>query len=265
MADGSREPATILPLELRGVGFEAGGIPLIKDLTCTLERGPITAVIGPNGAGKSLFLRLCHGLIQPTSGTVHWGGAPDNPVNRQAMVFQRPVMLRRSVVANIEHVLAARKIPRSERAPRIEEVLERTGLARFATQSARTLSFGEQQKLAIARAWVLKPDVLFLDEPTASLDPAATHWIEELVLSIHDGGTRIVMTTHDLGQARRLAREILFMFRGRLLEHSEAEPFFDKPRNDLAEAYIAGEPLWWRHGETGTLKRQKPKFRNPTR
>lgn len=250
---------SILPLALTNVSFEAGGIPLIKNLNATIAKGPRTFVIGPNGAGKSLLLRLCHGLLSPASGDVAW--ASPAAKDRQAMVFQRPVMLRRSVAANITHALAARGIGKSERNGRTAEVLDRTGLTRLAGQPARTLSFGEQQKLAIARAWALRPEVLFLDEPTASLDPAATHWIEELVQSIHDAGTKIVMTTHDLPQARRMADEVIFMFRGRLLEQSPAAEFFDKPRNDLAEAYIAGEPLWWRHGETGTMKRIKPKYR----
>lgn len=253
------EPSSILPLTLRDVVFEAGGIPLIKDLNATIVKNGRTVVIGPNGAGKSLLLRLCHGLLAPSAGSVTWSEAAAG--RSQAMVFQRPVMLRRSVEANIAHALAARDVAAGERAARTAEALERTGLTRLARQPARTLSFGEQQKLAIARAWALRPEVLFLDEPTASLDPAATHWIEELVKSIHEAGTKIVMTTHDLGQARRLGDEVIFMFRGRLLEQAPAGDFFRKPRNDLAEAYIAGEPLWWRHGETGTMKRVKPKYR----
>ena len=241
---------SILPLELSRVSFEAGGKRLIKDLSCTLVAGPRTLIIGPNGAGKSLFLRLCHGLIAPGSGDIVWRGAGDaDPAPFQAMVFQRPVMLRRSVAANIGYALSLRKIPRAERPALIEEALRRTGLNRLAAHPARVLSFGEQQKLALARAWALKPQVLFLDEPTASLDPAATHEVEELINAIHGAGTRIVMTTHDLGQARRLADEIIFLHRGRMLEKAAAERFFEGPDNDLAKKFIAGELLWWKHGE----------------
>ncbi len=239
----------ILPLELSRVSFEAGGKRLIKDISCIFEAGPRTVVIGPNGAGKSLLLRLCHGLLPPSAGRITWrGGGGGDTSRHQAMVFQRPVMLRRSVAANVDYALALRNIPRSERRERVAEALGRTGLGRFARRQARVLSFGEQQKLALARAWALRPQVLFLDEPTASLDPAATHEVEEIVKAIHGAGTRIVMTTHDLGQARRLADEIVFLHRGRLIEKADAGTFFAGPANDLAGAFIRGELLWRRRG-----------------
>jgi tungstate transport system ATP-binding protein len=240
---------TILPLVLENVSYQAGKWRLIKDVNCTLAAGHRSIVIGPNGAGKSLFLRLCHGLIKPTEGTVSWRG-PDaaNARRRQAMVFQRPVLLRRSVKSNITYALGLNGVGRRERKRRTEEVLELTGLDRLAKRPARLLSFGEQQKLAVARAWALRPQVMFLDEPTASLDPAATHAIEEIIDAVHDAGTRIVMTTHDLAQAKRLADEVLFIHRGRLLEKSPAAPFFAGPRNDLAEAFLQGKLLWWRLG-----------------
>jgi tungstate transport system ATP-binding protein len=246
-------PHSILPLSLEDVWFKtplhgkSGGLPLIKAMTLTLEAGPRTVIVGPNGAGKSLLLRLCHGLIAPTQGRVQWA-APQAAL-KQAMVFQRPVMLRRSVTANINHALALHKVPRGERAAIIEDVLDKTGLSRHADASARVLSGGEQQRLALARAWALKPQVLFLDEPTASLDPSATHQIEKLVNAIHAQGTKIIMTSHDLGQARRMGDEVLFLHRGRLLERAPAEQFFTQPHNDLAQAFVKGELLWWRRGE----------------
>ncbi|MCW9040765.1 MAG: phosphate ABC transporter ATP-binding protein [Rhodospirillales bacterium] len=234
----------ILPLELRDVTFEAGGMRLIKNMTFTLGGAGKVFILGPNGAGKSLLLRLCHGLIKPASGQVTWHGG--NPKHQQAMVFQRPVMLRRTVAANIAYALKLRGIDRKDRADIVSDVLRRTGLARLAEHPARVLSFGEQQRLALARAWALRPQVLFMDEPTASLDPAATHTLEELIAAIHAEGTKIVMTTHDMGQARRLADEVLFLHRGRLLEQAPAERFFDAPENDLAQAFMRGELLWWR-------------------
>ncbi len=240
-------PSTILPLELRDVTFEAGGKRLIKEISCTFAAGPRTVVIGPNGAGKSLLLRLCHGLIEPASGEVTWHGAGGaDPSRRQAMVFQRPMMLRRSVSANVEYALAIRGVPRAERKQRVDEALGHTGLRRLAASPARVLSFGEQQKLALARAWALRPQVLFLDEPTANLDPAATHAVEKTIQDIHEAGTRVIMTTHDLGQARRIADEVLFLHRGRLKEKASAEAFFAGPRNDLAQAFLRGELLWWK-------------------
>ena len=232
----------ILPLELEGVVFEAGGKALISGLSLSLERGPRSIILGANGAGKSLLLRLCHGLLRPTRGRIAWAGATGAAARRrQAMVFQRPVLLRRSAAANVAYPLALRGLPRAEREARVREALELAGLAPLAARPARVLSGGEQQRLAIARAWVTRPDVLFLDEPTASLDPAATRAVEELIRVIQDSGSKIVMTTHDLSQARRLAEEVLFLHQGRLLERGPASGFFARPRTPEAAAFIRGE------------------------
>jgi tungstate transport system ATP-binding protein len=240
MTDG-----TILPLRIENLRFEAAGKRLVDDINLTLSRGPRTVILGPNGAGKSLMLRLCHGLLRPTGGEVRWLGATAAlAARRQAMVFQHPVMLRRSARANIDYALRLRRIPRRLRAARIGDVLADTGLGPLADQAARQLSIGEQQRLALARAWATAPDVLFLDEPTASLDPAATRAVEEIISAIDLTGTKIVMTTHDLGQARRLADEIVFLHRGRLLEHRPAADFFAGPATAEAAAFVAGRLLW---------------------
>ncbi len=235
----------ILPLAVDGLGFAAGGRPLLADIDFALEAGPATFILGPNGAGKSLLLRLCHGLLAPTAGTVRWTGAgAAHAALRQAMVFQRPVMLRRSVIANVEYALSLRKLPRRQRAELAQDVLQRTGLWPLAGAPARVLSGGEQQRLALARAWATRPQVLFLDEPTSSLDPAATRAIEDIIRAIETSGTKIVMTSHDLGQARRLAGEVLFLHRGRLLEQASASAFFAMPQTTEARAFLAGELLW---------------------
>jgi len=236
---------TILPLQLDDLAFEVVGKRLIDGITLTLGGGPRTIILGPNGAGKSLLLRLCHGLLQPTAGTVRWRG-PGAIGNgrRQAMVFQHPVMLRRSAAANIDYALRLKRIPRTLRRARVREVLDDTGLADLAHRPARTLSIGEQQRLALARAWASAPEVLFLDEPTANLDPSATRAIEDAIAAIDLTGTKIVMTTHDLGQARRLADEIVFLHRGRLLEQRPAAEFFARPLTPEAAAFIEGRLLW---------------------
>lgn len=234
-------PDSILPLRLDGVVLEAGGKPLIKDLSTTLTAAPRSIVLGPNGAGKTLFLKLCHGLIQPTAGRIVWAGdGGGNVAHAQAMVFQQPVMLRRTVSANIAYALTLRRVPRREHGARIDDVLHRTGLRRFAASPARLLSVGEQQRLALARAWAMRPQVLFLDEPTASLDPAGTRQVEEIIIAIHEGGTKIIMTTHDLQQARRLADEVLFLHRGRLYEQTPAALFFTTPRTPEAKRFLEG-------------------------
>lgn len=236
---------SILPLRLERVGYAVGGKTLIEEVGLDIAAGPRSVLLGPNGAGKSLILRLCHGLIRPTSGHIAWLG-PDGSRPRlyQAMVFQRPVMLRRSAAANIDYALSLRRLAPAERRHRTAEALAATGLAHLANTSARVLSIGEQQRLALARAWALRPQVLFLDEPTASLDPAATRAVEEIVLRIHASGTKIVMTTHDLGQARRLADEVVFLHRGRLIERAPAAEFFGAPRTTEAQAFVEGELLW---------------------
>jgi tungstate transport system ATP-binding protein len=237
--------ATILPLVLDGLCFEARGERLIHHLTTTLRGGVRTILLGPNGAGKSLTLRLAHGLLRPSSGSVRWtGGGVGAARERQAMVFQRPVMLRRSVAANVDYALALRGIAHSARRPLVAEALARAGLSDVAKRPARVLSAGEQQRLALARAWAVEPEVLFLDEPTANLDPAATRAVEEMITAIHQAGATIIMTTHDLGQAHRLAEEILFLHRGHLMEHMAADAFFAGPQSAEAKAFLKGELLW---------------------
>ena len=175
---------------------------------------------------------------------MRWCGRGGGTPAPAAMVFQRPVMLRRSVAGNVAFALKLRGKNREQRRHKVGEMLAVTGLAHLAHQPARVLSGGEQQRLALARAWALDPEVLFLDEPTASLDPASTRSVEELIDAIHHGGTKIVMTTHDLGQARRLADEILFLYHGRLIEVGPAEQFFAKPATQEAIAFLRGELTW---------------------
>ena len=249
--------ASILPLALDSVSFQIGTMRLIKDMTCAFDAGPRTAIIGPNGAGKSLLLRLCHGLLKASTGTITWRAGEDEVRAAQAMVFQRPVMLRRTAAANVDYALRLRNLPKKERQNRTRDALARVGLKRLKDSPARVLSFGEQQKLALARAWALKPEVLFLDEPTASLDPAATHDVEEIIQAIHHEDTRIILTTHDLGQARRIADEVIFLHRGSLLERAPAEDFFANPTNDLAQAFLRGELLWWRLGKDNRRNRNQ--------
>jgi len=238
------EPSS-LPLCLEGASFRRHGQALLGPLDLTLAAGPRTVIMGPNGAGKSLLLRLCHGLLVPSEGRVRCGeaGAPtiDAVRRRQAMVFQRPVMLRRSVLANIAYALALRGVPRRERRRLAEEALALVGLAGLVGRTARVLSGGEQQRLALARAWVLQPEILFLDEPTSALDPHATQAVEAAVQRFHDAGTKIVMTTHNLGQARRLADEVIFLEGGRIVEHSPAERFLNRPETASGRHFLAGE------------------------
>lgn len=242
---GNGSGAGMLPLRLQEVSFVAGGRTIVDRVSVEVGTGARTVILGPNGAGKSVLMRLCHGLLRPTSGQVIWNSPelPGRP-RRQAMVFQRPVMLRRSALDNILYALKLAGVNGGERGPRAREALERVGLSRLARNPARVLSGGEQQRLALARAWALRPEVLFLDEPTASLDPGASREVEAVIGAIHASGTKIVMTTHNLGQARRFADEILFIHEGRLAERSPADQFFERPASAEAEAFIRGELPW---------------------
>ena len=235
----------MLPLVLEDVSFVAGGRAIIERVSCELAMGPRTVILGPNGSGKSVLMRLCHGLLAPTSGRIVWRGSRDDARPRaQAMVFQRPVMLRRAAHANVTYGLKLAGVPKDERDERARDVLDAVGLKSVADRPARVLSGGEQQKLALARAWALDPEVLFLDEPTANLDPGATREVERIVDQIHASGTKIVMTTHNLGQARRLADEVLFISAGRLADHAPVEKFFAQPSTGETAAFIKGELPW---------------------
>jgi tungstate transport system ATP-binding protein len=236
MAESS--DATLLKLD--GLGFVGGGNTLIEGVSLRICAGPRTIILGANGAGKSMLLRLMHGLLAPTSGRVGWPRNEGRAV-RQAMVFQRPVLLRRSAIANVRYALKLSGVAGTERETRALDSLRHAGLTHLAGRYARVLSGGEQQRLALARAWSLRPDVLFLDEPTASLDPAATREVETVIQNIHNGGTKIVMTTHNLGQARRIADEVIFIHQGRIAEHTPAADFFRQPRSAEAAAFMQGE------------------------
>jgi len=235
----------ILPLRLHEVSFAAGGRTIIDRISLEIEAGPSTIILGANGAGKSVLMRLMHGLLDPSSGRVEWS-APEHPgaPRKQAMVFQRPVMLRRSAEANITYALKIAGIRKRQREALVRESLEGVGLAHLARRPARVLSGGEQQRLALARAWALHPEVLFLDEPTASLDPGATREIETVIRAFDAAGTKIVMATHNLGQARRLGDEVLFIDQGRLVERAPVGEFFSKPQSAQAAAFIKGELPW---------------------
>ena len=222
-------------LELDGLGLAENDVRIVENVTLKVSHGR-TAILGPNGAGKSTLLRLMHGLLRPSAGRVVWPQALT-----QAMVFQRPVMLRATALANIEYGLDLRGVPATRRRAKALAALERVGLPELASRQARRCSGGEQQRIALARAWALEPQVLFLDEPSASLDPHSSREVERVIREIAEAGTRIVMTTHNLGQARRLADEVIYLEDGRMLEQTPVDEFFCQPRTSAAAAFIRDE------------------------
>jgi tungstate transport system ATP-binding protein len=156
------------------------------------------------------------------------------------MVLQRPVLLRRSVGANLDFVLKRQGLARQARSERIQELLAEGGLQDKARQSARSLSVGEGQRLAVLRALAMRPEILFLDEPTSALDPGATQKIETLIRRASARGTKILMVTHDIGQARRLGGDIVLMWGGQVAEQRAAHGFFEAPESQEAQAFLGG-------------------------
>jgi tungstate transport system ATP-binding protein len=238
-----RAPLTELPIVLEDAAVVVGPLTILNDIALTLTAGAPTVLVGPNGSGKTTLLRLAMGLLAPSRGRVTWGGRIDAASTRRAIVFQRPVMLRRSAEGNIRYALSAASVARSERAARAAELLALVGLSELGDRPARKLSGGEQQRLALARALAKEPQVLFLDEPTASLDPAASKAVEDVIGAVTARGIKVVMATHDLGSARRLAGDVVLLHRGRIVETADAAAFFANPATRQARSFVAGELL----------------------
>ncbi len=238
-----RAPASDLPIMFLEASILAGEVTILDNITLTLAPGEPTVLIGPNGAGKTTLLRAAMGLIPVSRGRITWGSKESVPQTGRAILFQRPVMLRRSAAGNVRYALASAGVPRAARADRAGELMALVGLNGLEDRPARRLSGGEQQRLALARALARDPAVLFLDEPSASLDPAATKAIEDIVCAVATRGIKVVMATHDLGQAKRIAGDVVLLHRGRLIEQRPAAEFFAAPRTQEAKTFIAGELL----------------------
>jgi tungstate transport system ATP-binding protein len=236
-----RAPPSELPITIDDVSVRSGGVALLESVSLVLAAGAPTVVIGPNGSGKSSLLRLAMGLLSPTVGRILWGGRAAAVGDRRAIVFQRPVMLRRSVASNIAFALRHGATACRDCSERVAALLDLVGLAPLGARPARRLSGGEQQRLALARALARDPEILFLDEPTANLDPAATQAVEDVIVQVAGRGVKVVLATHDLGEARRLAGEVVFMVRGRVRESAPAKSFFDSPVTAEAQAFLNGD------------------------
>jgi len=233
----------MFPLRVSGLCFVPNGRAILDHLDLEVSGEGISVILGPNGTGKTLLLRLLAGLLPASGGRIEWAGAAQ-PGGRLAMVFQQPMLLRMSVFTNVEFALRPQAMSAADRRARTDEVLERVGLAHRATDCARLLSGGERQRLALARAWAMRPRLLLLDEPTASLDPSATEQVERIIREIRTEGAKVLMTTHNLGQATRLADDIIFLADGRVQEHAPAQRFFARPQSPAARAFLQGELPW---------------------
>ena len=233
--------SNLFPLIARSAKTSRRGKVLVGPVDLELGPDGATVVIGPNGAGKTSLLSLLHGTARLTGGEIRWAVPLNEARHHQAFVFQRPVMLRRSVLDNIAYPLQVHGTPRPEARDKARHWATRVGLADLLERGASVLSGGEQQKLALARALITDPKVLFLDEPCAALDGRATREIEEILQDIKAKDTRLILSTHDFGQARRLADEVVFLLHGRVHERGPAETFFNTPATPEALAFIRGD------------------------
>ena len=233
--------SALFPLTVKGAKTSRRGTTLVGPVDLEIDAAGTTVVVGPNGSGKTSLLALLHGTNRLTGGKITWAASMEEARTAQAFVFQRPVMLRRSVIDNIAYPLHARGTARKAARDKARAWATRVGLETMLERPARSLSGGEQQKLALARAMIGAPSLLFLDEPCAALDGRATREIETILSEIRDAGTKLILSTHDLGQARRLADDIIFLLRGRVHERGPAKAFFERPQTAEAQAFLRGD------------------------
>lgn len=229
-----------LPLTLRGATLRRRGRRLVGPIDVSIGPEGVTAVIGPNGSGKTSLLRMMHGLQRVAEGEVLWSLPPAAARRRQSYVFQRPIALRRTVLANLAFPLRLRGMGRRPAEARARLQAERFDLAGKLGRQAPTLSGGEMQRLALARALITEPEILFADEPCAALDGSATREIEALLVAA-SLQTRIVLATHDMGQARRIASDVVFLLHGRIHDSGPAPAFFDAPSTPEAASFLRGD------------------------
>jgi tungstate transport system ATP-binding protein len=233
----------MFPIHVDQLRFTPNGRPVLTGVDLDLSGEGISVILGPNGSGKSVLIRMLAGLERPDGGSITWKGN-GIPSGQIAILFQHPMLLRSSVAANVALGLKPMRLSRSEVNSRVDEMLARVGLTHRAGDSARFLSGGECQRLTLARAWAVRPRLLLLDEPTAALDPTATEAVEQLVREIRTDGAKIIMTTHNLGQAMRISDDIVFIEAGRVREHTPSTSFFSRPQSNEARLFMRGELPW---------------------
>ena len=231
----------MFPLIAENLVVEFKGQRILCPIGLNLSKGDIAVILGPNGSGKTTLLKSLHGIIKIKHGAISWSCPKSESMAKQMFVFQSPVMLRRSVFENLTYQLTLCKTPKAEINRLADEWLSKISLKEVIHVAATRLSGGEKQKLALARALITKPEMLFLDEPTASLDGKTTLEIEKLLQNSAENGTTIMMSTHDIGQAKRLAKNILFLNKGKLESTQPAQTFFREPMSNNASKFIAGD------------------------
>ncbi|MEG3592101.1 MAG: ATP-binding cassette domain-containing protein [Pseudomonadota bacterium] len=237
--DNIESQKNFLPLLVRKASLVMNKKKLLKEVSFNVQKNSILSIVGPNGAGKTSLLKVLHGIYELNSGSISWGAYSINEIKKmQAMIFQNPLLLKRSVKENIEYVLKIRNYAKSEILNKTNEVLDLCNITELQNQQAHRLSGGEKQKLSIARAWVLNPNILFLDEPTLNLDPPSVYEIEDLIINMHEKDTFVMFASHDLRQVRKLSQEVVFLYDGKLIEKTESKQFFESSASDLTKSFI---------------------------
>ena len=237
--DNIESQKNFLPLSVRKASLVMNKKKLLKEVSFNVQKNSILSIVGPNGAGKTSLLKVLHGIYELNSGSISWGAYSINEIKKmQAMIFQNPLLLKRSVKENIEYVLKIRNYAKSEILNKTNEVLDLCNITELQNQEAHRLSGGEKQKLSIARAWVLNPNILFLDEPTLNLDPPSVYEIEDLIINMHEKDTFVMFASHDLRQVRKLSQEVVFLYDGKLIEKTESKKFFESSASDLTKSFI---------------------------
>jgi len=231
-------------LELDKIGKNYRALRALDSMSLKATGGRIIVLIGVNGAGKTTLMRIIAGLEEPTAGDISFNG--QNTIAKElrkitTMVFQRTIMFNRSVYDNVAFGLRVRGVKDEEIAEKVPQALRLVGLTNFEKRNAKKTSGGEQQRIALARAFVLFPQILLLDEPTANLDPNNATIIERAITSRRKDDEIIIMATHNLAQARRLADEIVHIYNGRIVERSNPDEFFNDPKSDITKKFINGE------------------------
>ena len=231
-----------MELQLRRISYNIGNRRLIDDVDLHSATQHCTALLGENGSGKTLLLYLCHGLLEPSGGEVLWDARPPKAWRGAiTMVFQKPVLLRRSAYNNIDHALYLQGLTKATRTARVLEALEQVGMTEYKECQAHVLSGGQQRRLAIARAWALRPSVILMDEPTADLDIHSATAVEGIIKSLQLSGIKIMIATHNLAQVKRLCDEVIFMDQGKLLCHSAKDDFFAKATEQKVCTFIKSQ------------------------
>ena len=228
-----------LPIYIKDLSLILDERKILSSLNLSINSDDVTVIMGPNGAGKSIFLKILNGILTPTSGCITWNNKKQfsDTLNTQAFVFQKPILLRRSVIANLDYmdsVLGNKKRISKDRLLKIVQ------LQKQKNQPARMLSLGEQQRLSLIRSLMLRPNLLLLDEPTANLDPASTKIIEDIILNLKMMGIKIIFVTHNILQAKRIADDIIFLNEGKMVEHLNKQEFFSNSKSIEVQNYLNG-------------------------